>query len=98
LGDKFSLVDVALVPWAARMWIIDHYKQGGVGIPGKGERGEEEEAWARWDKWFEAATKRKSVLETSSADEDYIGVYKRYAEDTTQSEVGQATRSGGKLP
>lgn len=98
LGDEFSLVDASLVPWAARMWIIDHYKQGGVGISEKGKRGEDEEAWGRWDKWFEAATNRKSVLETSSANEDYIQVYKRYAEDTTQSEVGQATRSGGKLP
>lgn len=98
LGDRFSLVDVILVPWAARLWVIDHYKEGGVGIPKKGERGNDEGAWARWEKWFEAALKRKSVVQTSSKEEDYIGVYKRYAEDTTQSEVGQATRAGGKLP
>lgn len=98
LGDKFSLVDVMLAPWAARNWVIDHYKSGGVGIPKKGERGDDEDVWGRWDKWFEATTTRKSVVETSSAEEDYIKAYKRYAEDTTQSEVGRATREGGKLP
>jgi glutathione S-transferase len=98
LGDKFSLVDVVLVPWAQRLWLIDHYKSGGVGIPKKGERGDAEDVWARWDQWLEAALQRKSVKETASGEKEYIDIYKRYAEDTTQSEVGQATRQGDKLP
>ncbi|KAI8623924.1 glutathione S-transferase [Xylariaceae sp. FL1651] len=98
LGDRFSLVDVMLAPWAKRMFLIDHYKPGGVGIPTEGNGGEDEEIWKRWRTWFDAITKRKSVLDTWSADEMYIEAYKRYAEDTTQSEVGQATRKGQKLP
>lgn len=98
LGDRFSLVDVALVPWAQRLWLIDHYKIGGVGIPQKGARGEDEDVWSRWDKWLEAALERKSVRETASDEKEYIAIYKRYADDTTQSEVGQATRQGSKLP
>ncbi|OIW31211.1 glutathione S-transferase [Coniochaeta ligniaria NRRL 30616] len=98
LGDRFSLADVALVPWAQRLWLIDHYKPGGVGIPKNGERGEDEAVWGRWDTWLEAALERKSVRETASDEKEYIAIYKRYAEDTTQSEVGQATRQGGKLP
>ncbi|KAB5547255.1 glutathione S-transferase [Coniochaeta sp. 2T2.1] len=98
LGKEFSLVDVVLVPWAQRLWLIDHYKPGGVGIPKKGARGEDQDVWARWDRWMEAALERKSVKETTSGEKEYIGIYKRYAEDTTQSEVGQATRQGGKLP
>lgn len=98
LGDVFSLVDVALVPWAQRLWLIDHYKAGGVGIPAKGQRGEDEGVWGRWDQWLGAALERRSVKETASGREEYITIYKRYAEDTTQSEVGQATRQGGKLP
>ncbi|KAI0145145.1 glutathione S-transferase [Xylariaceae sp. FL1272] len=98
LGEKFSLVDVMLAPWAKRLFLIDHYKPGGVGIPAEGHGGEDEETWKRWRVWFDAITTRKSVLDTWSADEMYIQAYKRYAEDTTQSEVGQATRKGQKLP
>lgn len=98
LGQRFSLVDIMLAPWAKRLFLIDHYKPGGVGIPDKDQEGEDKEAWARWRTWFEAITNRQSVKDTWSDDEMYIEAYKRYAEDTTQSEVGQATRKGEKLP
>ncbi|KAI0468073.1 glutathione S-transferase [Xylaria cf. heliscus] len=98
LGGGFSLVDVMLAPWAKRLFLIDHYKPGGVGIPAEGMAGEDEEVWKRWRAWFDAITTRKSVLDTWSADEMYIQAYKRYADDTTQSEVAQATRKGQKLP
>ncbi|KAI8947891.1 glutathione S-transferase [Xylaria longipes] len=98
LGERFSLVDVMLAPWAKRLFLIDHYKPGVVGIPAEGTAGEDEDVWKRWRVWFDAITNRKSVLDTWSADEMYIQAYKRYAEDTTQSEVGQATRKGQKLP
>ncbi|OTB01724.1 hypothetical protein M426DRAFT_14182 [Hypoxylon sp. CI-4A] len=100
LGERFSLVDVMLAPWAKRLFLIDHYKPGGLGIPVKGEAGDEEEEkiWARWRKWFDAVTARQSVRDTWSDDEQYIEAYKRYAEDTTQSEVAQATRKGERLP
>ncbi|KAI3335702.1 glutathione S-transferase [Ustulina deusta] len=98
LGDRFSLVDVMLAPWAKRMFLIDHYKPGGVGIPAEGAAGEDEEVWKRWRLWFEAITRRKSVLDTWSADDMYVQAYKRYADDTTQSEVARATRKGQRLP
>ncbi|RYP79798.1 hypothetical protein DL770_006513 [Monosporascus sp. CRB-9-2] len=98
LGQRFSLVDVMLAPWAKRLFLIDHYKPGGVGIPSEGQGGEDEEIWKRWRVWFEAITDRQSVKDTWSDDDMYIAAYKRYAEDTTQSEVGQATRKGEKLP
>jgi glutathione S-transferase len=98
LGARFSLVDVMLAPWAKRLFLIDYYKPGGVGIPKKGERGEDEETWARWDRWFDAVIERESVEATWSDEDKYIEAYKRYADDTTQSEVGQATRQGRSLP
>jgi glutathione S-transferase len=98
LGEKFSLVDIVLAPWAARLNIIDHYKQGGTGIPEKGAGGQDEKVWARWYKWSDAMLARESVKATTSNFGHYLGVYKRYAEDTTQSEVGQATRAGRSLP
>jgi len=100
LGARFSLVDVMLAPWAKRLFLIDHYKEGGVGIPKKEERMEDEEKkiWGRWDLWMEAVEGRKSVRETWSDEEEYVKAYKRYADNTTQSEVGRATREGKRLP
>ncbi|KAK3395999.1 glutathione S-transferase [Sordaria brevicollis] len=98
LGERFSLVDIMLVPWAKRLFLIDHYKSGGVGIPAEGHRGEDEKVWKRWEEWYDAVTERESVKKTWSEDEQYVGAYKRYAEDTTQSAVGKATRSGRSLP
>ena len=98
LGKQFSLVDVMLAPWAKRLYLIDHYKPGGVGIPAAGQGGKDEEVWSRWRMWFEAIVGRESVKRTWSQDDQYIAVYKRYAEDTTQSEVGKATRQGTSLP
>lgn len=93
-GETFSSVDIALAPWAKRLWLIDHYKEGGTGIPASGE----DETWGRWRRWMEAVSGRKSVQDTLSSDERYIIAYKRYAEDKTWSEVGQATRDGRSLP
>lgn len=99
LGKEFSLVDVMLAPWAKRLFLIDHYKQpGGLGIPGAGEGGADEAVWARWRKWSAAISQRESVKDTWSEDGQYIEAYRRYAEDTTQSEVAQATRKRQRLP
>jgi glutathione S-transferase len=98
LGGRFTMVDIMLAPWAMRLFLIDHYKPGGVGIPAEGSGGPDEKVWARWRKWYGAIVERQSVKDTWSDDEYYIQAYKRYAEDTTQSQVGQATRKGEKLP
>ncbi|KAI1206897.1 putative glutathione-S-transferase theta, GST [Annulohypoxylon truncatum] len=98
LGDRFSLVDIMLAPWAKRLFLIDHYKPGGLGIPAEGQGGDDEKIWARWRKWFDAITTRQSVKDTWSDDEQYIVAYRRYAEDKTQSEVAKATRKGERLP
>lgn len=94
LGPDFSLVDISLAPWAKRLHIVDHFKPGGVGIPEQGD----DKAWQRWNAWFAAIMQRPSVLDTSSDDEQYIMAYQRYADDTTNSKVGQATRQGQRLP
>ncbi|KAF4507794.1 hypothetical protein G6O67_004257 [Ophiocordyceps sinensis] len=94
LGSHMSLVDISLAPWARRLWLINHYKPGGLGIPSHGG----DDVWARWRKWIEAVDSRQSVQDTSSDDERYLLAYKRYAQDTTNSLVGQATRQGQSLP
>lgn len=96
-GPEIGMVDIMLIPWACRIFLLDHYK-GGSGIPRPGEGGEDEEVWARWRKWFDAVEGRESVKDTLSESERYIEVYRRYAEDTTGSQAGQATRQGRNLP
>ena len=98
LGPDLSLVDTALAPWLIRLWVFDHFKTGGLGIPKAGEGAKDEAVWNRWRKWAAAVENRRSVQETTSSREQYIPAYQRYAEDTTQSQVAQATRSGRSLP
>ena len=98
LGLRFSMVDISIAPWVLRLFLIDHYKPGGLGLPNKGDGGEDEELWQRWRKFAAAVRDKQSIKETLSEPEQYIDAYQRYAEDKTQSQVGQATRSGKGLP
>jgi glutathione S-transferase len=98
LGSEFSMVDICLAPWAKRLWLLDYYKPGGLAMPGEGKGGEDEALWARWRQWFHIILQRKSVNDTWSDNDRYIIAYKRYAEDTTNSLVAQATRLGERLP
>ncbi|GJC89812.1 glutathione S-transferase omega-1 [Colletotrichum liriopes] len=98
LGQTFSLVDVMLAPWAMRLFLFDHYKPGGLGLPTDGENEDDQRVWKRWRQWYNAIKERQSVKDTLSDSDAYIEVYKRYAEDKTNSEVGQATRGGKSLP
>lgn len=38
LGKDPTLVDYVLAPWAVRLWIFDHFKEGGLGLPDEGNR------------------------------------------------------------
>ena len=104
LGAEFSLVDVSVAPWVLRLFLIEHYKTGGHGIPAEGDldgkdgAGEDEALWRRWHVFAKAIEGRQSVKETMSEREQYVGAYRRYAEDTTQSGAGRATREGRVLP
>ncbi|PFH56456.1 hypothetical protein XA68_16478 [Ophiocordyceps unilateralis] len=89
LGRHISLVDISLIPWARRLWLVDACKPGGgVALPVDGE------LWTRWALWREAVDGRQSVGDTTSDDESYLAAYKWFMRDKTASEVGQATRRG----
>lgn len=97
LGGQIGLADIALVPWAVRLWILDEFK-GGVGIPEPGQGGEDEKVWARWRTWLDALESRGSIKNTTSDREHYLPIYKRYADNTAQSELAKATRAGKGVP
>lgn len=95
-GREIGMVDIAVIPWAERAFLLDHYK-GGSGVGVETEEGDRE-VWERFWAWAEAVSRCESVRATMSEREKYIEAYQRYAEDTTGSEVGKATRGGRGLP
>lgn len=100
LNSGISMVDIALIPWACRLFLLDHYKTPEPGsvdswtttIPSSGA------VWSRFKIWFDAIKERSSVRETLSERERYVDAYWRYAEDQTGSQVGRATREGRGMP
>lgn len=98
LGRDIGLPDLVLAPWAIRLWIFDEFKQGGLGIPSEGQGGENEAVWNRWRKWLAAVEQRDSIRQTTSEREFYLPIYKRYADNTAQSELAKATRAGRGVP
>ncbi|KAF2087177.1 glutathione transferase omega-1 [Saccharata proteae CBS 121410] len=95
-GKEPSMIDFVIAPWVVRSWVFDHFK-GGSGIPKEGESGDDD-VWKRWRKYASAIENRKSVKETTSEKEHYLPLYKRYADNTAQSEMAKATRSGRGVP
>jgi len=86
-GEEFSLVDIAIAPWAVRDYIItEHrgYKREDVGNG--------------WKEWAEALEQRDSVKKTSSEKEHYNVSYGRYLRDEAQSEAAKAIRAGRVIP
>jgi len=76
-----------------RLWVFDHFK-GGLGIP----EGDSDAVWARFRKWQKALEQRPSIKNTTSETEHYLPIYQRYADDTAQSELAKATRTGKGVP
>lgn len=93
-GKEFMMTDITIAPWVVRLWVFDHFKEGGLGIPAPGEGGDDEEVWKRWRKWLDAIESRHSVSATMSEREHYLPIYKRYADDKTQSELAKSIRAG----
>ncbi|CAG8054647.1 unnamed protein product [Penicillium olsonii] len=93
LGKSISLPDLVLAPWAVRLWVFDEFK-GGLGIPD----GPDRSIWERWRTWLGAIEGRKSIKATTSDTGHYLPIYRRYADNTAQSELAKATRSGRGVP
>ncbi|KAK2879560.1 hypothetical protein FQN49_000753 [Arthroderma sp. PD_2] len=97
-GNDFMLPDIVLAPLAIRLWVIDHFKKGGLGVPAPGEGGDDEAIWNRWRKWMVEVETRKSVASTMSDKEHAMPIFKRYAGNVAQSELAKATRAGTGVP
>ena len=91
-GNEFTLVDIALAPWAVgiRMDVLNHYRQ--FEVP-------QTEEYDQYHKWTKAVSERSQFKATASTDlPAMVRVYRRYAEGTALSKVGEAVRGGTALP
>lgn len=93
-GDRYTIADIALTPWAFRIPLaLKTFKN--IEIPTSGGEGD---VWSRFKEWTDAVVTRASVKRTTSDVEGYLEMYSRYADNTAQSEVAKATREGKPLP
>lgn len=84
LGDRFSLVDVALAPfWQRFIWVGGHYF--GLEFPN-------DESFARLERWWEATSKRPSVAATIVCKARLIASYVQYANNEATSDFAKHFR------
>lgn len=91
LGDTFGLVDISLAPWlvGGRLKVLEHYRH--FSIPNTSD-------YAKFHEWSEAVEHHPSFAATVCDVERLIGSYKRYADGTAKSQVGDAVRKGTAMP
>ncbi|KAF8146869.1 glutathione-S-transferase [Mycena galopus ATCC 62051] len=69
-GDEFSLVDIAIVPWITRDYILAEHRTYS-----------REDVGADWKRYADHVEQRESVLKTKSNKDKYAEIYGRYLND-----------------
>ena len=87
-GDSLGLVDCVLLPYAYRLYALEHYR--GFAVPASGEGG----VWERYQAWLSRATSLPYVAPTLPERERYLRHVAKYAEGKARSKVGNAVRRG----
>ena len=87
-GESLGLVDCVLLPYAYRLYALEHYR--GFQVPKEGADGR----WERYHAWLERATRLPSVAPTLPDKERYLKHVAKYAEGAARSKVGNAVRRG----
>lgn len=82
-GSRISHVDVALLPWAQRFYILEYYRS--FVIPPKMDK---------YHRWLEACRALPAVAATTPDRADYLRHIGRYADASARSKVANAVRSG----
>lgn len=89
-GESPSMVDFCVFPFIHRLYVIEHYK--GLRLP-QGTKGEKE-VTKKIDSWREKMEDLPSVKQTLADAKDLIPIYRRYADGTAKSKVGDSIREG----
>ena len=89
-GDALGLVDIALAPWAYRLYLLEHYRGEAFRVP----TAEEDVSLAPYHEWAEHVLAHPSVVPTLADRERLVSVYARYADGSAHSKVADAVRAG----
>ena len=89
-GSSLGYVDCVLLPYAYRLYVLEHYRGHQFAVPTSGEDG----LWERYQSWLARATSLPSVARTLPDKERYIKHVAKYAEGKARSKVGNAVRRG----
>lgn len=87
LGDRLSIVDIALLPWAFRFYVFEHYRGAEFAIPRDG-------ALANYHAWLERCLQIDAVRSTCPDKDRYLVHIEKYATNTARSKVANAVRRG----
>jgi glutathione S-transferase len=85
---QLSSVDVALVPWAFRYYVLEHYRGPEYAIPR--DRAELQPYFA----WYDHVMQLESVQRTLPDKERYLDHIRKYADGSARSKVANAVRRG----
>lgn len=87
-GESLGIVDCMLLPYAYRLYVLEHYR--GFMVPTEGEDG----LWEKYNAWLQRATELPYVAPTLPAKSRYLQHVAKYAEGKARSKVGNAVRRG----
>ena len=91
MGESLGLVDIALVPFSLRFYVLKHYR--GFEVPTAGDE------WQRFDQWRRACENHPSVLATINYDPDKLcRLYKPYATNNARSQGAKALQENKPIP
>lgn len=84
---QLSSVDVALIPWAYRFYVLEHYRGPDFGIPHTPEL-------EPYHAWYNHVMQLESVQRTLPDKERYLDHILKYADGSARSKVANAVRRG----
>jgi glutathione S-transferase len=84
---QLSSVDVALIPWAYRYYVFEHYRGPEFVIP-------RTEALQPYHEWYDYVMQLESVRRTLPDKDRYLEHIQKYADGSARSKVANAVRRG----
>eukprot|EP01084_Bolivina_argentea_P131865 232696_1 len=100
-GDKLSAVDIVFLPWATRMFLLEHYR--GIQYD---KYFKNKDILNRYDQWYNAcnslscvtATQKSLTITNEQYPNELIKKYQRYADNTAKSMVADAVNNDTAMP
>ena len=84
---QLSNVDLALIPWAYRYYVLEHYRGEKYSIP-------QTEAFAAYHDWYDHVMRLDAVARTLPDKDRYLEHIYKYADGSARSKVANAVRRG----